>query len=145
MSGKKWQGNNNPGHQRRMAMWRAIEEEFGEPIRDVISGMRLLGYSWRTIAGALGVCRVTIIEWRHALGLPVGDNKVIRDVLPPRPSDLQAQRLGYPDAPAAIADLRIVHGLGIHEVGRRLGLHPTTVSTLSPPHIRGVRYGRHAA
>ena len=63
----KWKGDANPGHQRRIALWRALEAEFNEPIADTIQGLREQGNTWRTVAGALGINLSTLQEWRKAL------------------------------------------------------------------------------
>lgn len=132
----------NVVYAQRRRLWAAIEQEYGEPVADVIMGMRGQGCSWRTVAGALGVCRDTIIHWRHALGLPVTASRMIREEEPPRPSDQRAQALGYPSATAAIVDLRIKQRLSLNEVARRLQMHPSTISTHTPAYFKGWRYDR---
>lgn len=49
---------------------RASQAEFGEPLADVIIGLRDLGYSWATVAGAMDISCWTLYDWRKQLGLP---------------------------------------------------------------------------
>lgn len=135
-----WRGQQNPGHQRRLAQWRAIEEEFGESLADIIMGLRAQGNSWRTVAGALDTNLGTLQQWRHALKLPIDHRRKQYDpssLSAPRRSDVNAQRLGYRDAPNAIADLR-QRGLTLKEIGAKLGLHPRYVGVLSPACVKGI-------
>lgn len=50
---------------------RLIEDEFREPIRRTIMGMRRMNYSWATIAGALAISMRQLCVWRKQLGLPI--------------------------------------------------------------------------
>jgi len=139
--GSQWQGQNNPGALRRQALWRAIEEEFDEPLTDVILGLREQGNSWRTVAGALGTSYSVLQEWRHVLGLPINRLDKIYDPSScpaVRASDVKAQAFGYPDAPTAIADLRANHGLTLKQIGERLGIHYAYISKLSPASVKGI-------
>lgn len=139
--GCNWQGDRNPGHARRIAMWQEIEAEFDEPIRDVIMGLREQGNTWRTVAGALGVSLSVLQAWRCALGLPLNRHEQTYDPSSPavrRKSDTHAQALGYADAPSAIAEMRL-QGMTLKEIGARLDLHWQTVSVCTPPKLRGLR------
>lgn len=60
--------------------WGAIHAEYGEPVKDVIQGLRQQGATWRTVAGALDISQPTLLSWRHKLALPV-DGKVQWDAL----------------------------------------------------------------
>lgn len=146
MRSAKWQGKRNPGHSRRLALWRQLEAEFGEPLPDIIIGLREQGNSWRTVAGALGVSQDTLIEWRKALGLPIDPSSQVYDpssFAAPTPTDARAKALGYSDAACAIADMRL-KGMTLKEIGVRLGVHPVYVGALSPPHVKGIQNsGRH--
>ena len=48
-----------------------VRREFDEPLADTITGMRALGYSWATIAGALYISLPALWLWRKRLGLPI--------------------------------------------------------------------------
>lgn len=61
---------------------RRIEAEFGEPLADVITGLRALGYSWATVAGALDITPRTLVTWRRQLGLPTDSRDRRADVDP---------------------------------------------------------------
>lgn len=58
-------------HDRPTRRMRQVEAEYGEPLPDVITGLRGLGYSWPTVAGALDMSTRHLIEWRRKLNLPV--------------------------------------------------------------------------
>lgn len=60
---------NPPGRQTRRQ--RQVEAEYGEPLADVIRGLRALGYSWPTVAGALGISNRQLLIWRKQLGFPI--------------------------------------------------------------------------
>lgn len=135
-----WQGDNNPGHARRLSLWQAIEDEFDEPLADVIAGLREQGNTWRTVAGALGVSLSVLVEWRKALGLPLNQREQTYDPsspAQPNKSDINACALGYNDASSAIADMRL-KGMTLKEIGEKLNIHPVHVCKLSPPPIKGI-------
>jgi len=48
-----------------------VAREFDEPLVATITGLRAIGYSWATVAGALDVSLVTLLNWRKRLGLPI--------------------------------------------------------------------------
>jgi len=136
-----WRGDKNPGHKRRMERWRQIEDEFGEPVADVITGLREQGNSWRTVAGCLEVSKSVLQEWRRTLGLEFDKNHKIFDEssLPElSPLDEKAVALGYKNKVDAIIDLRLRQGKTIKEAGEILGCHYQTVALYSPPEIRGI-------
>jgi hypothetical protein len=116
--------------------WAAIEEEYGEPIRDVILGMRADGYLWRTIAGALGITERQLINWRVCLGLPLDqlDHKVDKEMLH-RPRDKKAQAKGYKDLPDALYDLRAKRWTRA-EIAAHLGLSESTIYVNMPEGLR---------
>jgi len=138
----------NPGHKRRLAMWREIEAEFGEPIRDVIIGLREVdgGNSWRTVAGCLDICRTTLLEWRKALDIGVDtsdkryDPSSYPDGKPIQHLDHRAKKLGYEDAKDAVLDLRLEQGLTIKEAANVLDCHYNTITKHTPPSLRGEIY-----
>lgn len=135
-----WQGNNNPGHKRRLKLWHQIEDEFGESIADIITGLREQGNSWRTVAGCLNTSSSVLLEWRKALGLELNKSQKIFDEssLPElSPLDQKAIALGYENKIDAIIDLRIRQKKTIKEAGKILGCHYATVSYYSPPEVRG--------
>lgn len=135
-----WQGANNPAHQRRLARWVAIEAEFGEPLRDVIVGLREQGNSWRTVAGTLDVSLAALQEWRKALGLPLDTHDKLRDPSSHRhmpKSERRARELGYPSLHEALLDMRVRQRLTIFQIADRLGVHYGTVSAHMPRKIRG--------
>lgn len=143
-----WHGDSNPGHQRRLERWREIEEEFGEPLADVIQGLRKQdgGNSWRTVAGVLECSLSTLLEWRQALNLPTDQHANVYDPSSTpdlTPTDRKAQALGYDDAVDAVLDLRLRQRLTLREAGDILGVHPVTVGRLTPKEARGI-YNRSA-
>lgn len=140
-----WKGNDNPGHKHRLALWRQIEDEFEEPIADVIIGLREQGNSWRTVAGCLNISLGTLVEWRKVLGMPLGkhDNVYDPSSLPETtPTDRKAQALGYHDATDAVLDMRLKQRLTIREAAEQLGVHYTTITAYTPPELRGTIYNR---
>jgi len=120
--------------------WAAIEEEYGEPIRDIILGMRGDGYLWKTIAGALGTTERNLITWRGLLGLPlnVRDHKVDVELMGPRKRDVVAQAKGYKDLEDAIRELRAKQWT-YEMIGAHLGLCKHTIYKAVPEELRGVQ------
>ena len=88
-----WHGDNNPARQQMFAHWQEIEQEYGEPICDVILGFRELGCSWHTIAGALSISEPALRRWRNELGIE--DDRVFRDVPQIYKTERAARKLGY--------------------------------------------------
>jgi len=145
--GDNWQGDSNPGHKRRLALWRAIEAEFGEPLANVIQGLREQdgGNSWRTVAGCLGVSLSTLQEWRKALDLPLNLHDQVYDPSSTpelTPTDRKAQALGYENATDAVLDMRLREGLTTRQAGKKLGVHWETISRYTPPEMRSEIYNR---
>jgi len=134
----------------RTELWQSIEEEFGEPVAEVIQGLREVdgGNSWRTVAGCLGVSLSTLVEWRHALGLEVNASKQKYDPsswhngVPVNHLDNKAQAMGYDNAVDAVLDLRMVQGLTIKQAAGKLGVHYDTITNHTPPEMRGEIYNR---
>lgn len=137
----RWQGNDNPGHKRRLSLIAAIEEEFSEPLAETIMGLREQGNSWRTVAGALGISRETLRLLRVALRLPLAKNVKVFD-----PSSLpilspcarRANLAGYADMRDAVLDLRVRQSKTVAEAAEILGCHPCTVRRYSPNEIKGI-------
>jgi transposase-like protein len=50
---------------------RRVVAEYDEPLADVISGYRHMGYDWPTIAGAIGMSERQLYAWRKRLGMPM--------------------------------------------------------------------------
>jgi hypothetical protein len=133
------------GAEVRARLWREIEEEFEEPVGAVVMGLREQGNSWRTVAGALGVCLATLQEWRKALGLPLDwhDKKRDESSTPDfTPTDERAQGLGYRDAEDAVRDMRFVQRLSLVATAGRLGVCVNTVVRYTPREIVGQVYVR---
>ncbi len=133
------------GREWRLRLWCEIEKEFHEPVADVIQGLREQGNSWRTVAGALGVSRSTLLEWRKELGLPMDKSAKVYDPssLPEHtPTDEKAQAMGYEDATDAVLDLRLSEGLTVKQAADVLGCHYQTVVAYTPPKVRGAIYNR---
>lgn len=132
---------NNPGKVRQRDMQKAIEAEFGEPLADVIQGMREQGYAWHTIAGALGIDRDTLCHWRHELGLPVSVHQVKRnraDLDYAIMANQKACELGYADVANAIRDMRLHHKMAEWEVAQKLGISHDQMRQLAPADTRGL-------
>lgn len=119
--------------------WQQIEAEYGEPVRDVITGFRADGCSWATIAGALGVHRTTLRKWRGALALPVEGERCALTLEYPRPSHKKVQALGYASMADAIRHLRLVKRLTGVETARQLGVSDVTVTLYTPPELKGMQ------
>jgi hypothetical protein len=133
------------GRERRLRMWAAIEEEFGEPLAETIQGLREQGNSWRTVAGALDVSLGTLVKWRRALGLLLAKDCKVRDPssYPERtPTDEKARALGYRDAREAVLDLRLKQGKTLKAAAAVLGVHYTTIYLYTPREVRGSIYNR---
>ena len=142
-----WRGDGNPGHQRRIQRQQEIEAEFGEPLADVIQGLREQdgGNSWRTVAGCLEVSLSTLAEWRKALDLPMDTRSKKRDPSSTpelTPCDLKANVAGYPTMREAVIDLRLTQGKTLREAAEILGCHPGTIYEYTPMELRGALYGR---
>lgn len=120
--------------------WARIEAEYGEPIRDIILGMRADGWLWRTIAGALGITERNLITWRVCLGLPLEPHNMKRDLelLKPRKRDVAAQAKGYADLEDAIRELRSKQWT-YEMIGAHLGLCKHTIYKAVPEELRGVQ------
>jgi len=120
--------------------WREIEEEYGEPIKDVILAYREDGNPWHVIAGALGVSDTTLCHWRKHLDIPLTDHQhglrfpVERGR---RHVDKHAREAGYQDVEEAIYELRVGQGLTWEQVGARLGLNARWLQHLAPAEIKG--------
>lgn len=119
--------------------WARIEAEYGEPIRDIILGMRADGYLWKTIAGALGITERSLNNWRQLLGIPLNplDHKVDIEMLH-RPRDKKAQARGYANLADALYDLRAKHWT-YDEIAAHLGLSNSTIDVNMPEELRGYR------
>jgi hypothetical protein len=116
--------------------WAGIEEEFGEPIRDVILGMRADGWLWRTIAGALGITERQLNNWRRCLGLPLEPHNMKRDPeLLNHLRDKKAQARGYKDLADALYDLRAKRWT-YDEIAAHLGLSESTIYVNMPEGLR---------
>lgn len=127
---------------KRDAMWRRIEEEFGEPIADVIIGLREVdgGNSWRTVAGCLGCSISTLYLWRRDLGLPLDQAENVYDDSSRSgftPTDIKAQALGYDDAAAAIRDMRLSQSMTVNQIAAKLGCHVSSVVRHTPDGVKG--------
>lgn len=139
MRGAHWQGDNNPGHARRLERMAAIEAEFGEPLAETIMGLREQGNSWRTVAGALEVSPSTLKGWRRALGLPLAkEHKVFDESSLPEhtPSDCKARALGYRGLVDAIRQMRLGEQMTVRQVAERLGVSVGTVVHNTPAEAR---------
>lgn len=135
------------GRERRLRMWAEIEAEFGEPVRDVIVGLREQRNSWRTVAGTLGVSLSTLQEWRKELGLPLDRSIQIYDPssLPEHtPTDIHilARKLGYENATEAVLDMRLKQKLTLEQAARKLGVCIGTILRYTPKRLRGLIYNR---
>ena len=60
--------------------WQRVEAEFGEPVKDVIVGLREQGCTWRSVALALEVHYETVKRWRQMLSLPLHTKPVWDDL-----------------------------------------------------------------
>lgn len=118
--------------------WTRIEAEYGEPIRNIILGMREQGYLWKTIAGALDITERQLITWRVLLDIPlnVRDHKVDMELHKPRKRDLAARAKGYADIEDAIRELRAKQWT-YRQIGDYLGLHEQTICAAVPEELRG--------
>lgn len=115
------------------ANWRARKqhqvevEHDGLPLREVLEGYRRDGVPWKVIAGICEVSDKTLLAWRRALGMPVPDAPV--------PPDFEARRERSERLAAQIAMLRHTHTVA--QVADILGIHPSTVTALTPAEDKG--------
>lgn len=126
-------GEDNPAVLGSLRLIGDAEREFGEPIRDIIIGLRRQRSSWSTVAGVLGIGRATLYRWRKKLDIPA-DGRTIWDMnlrLELTPTDKKARKLGYEDAWSAINSMRFGEGLIIYEVADRLSVCVSTVMRYS--------------
>lgn len=114
-----------------------IEAEFGEPLVDVISTLREMRCSWRSVALALEVSVSTVRDYRRQLGLPI-DGTRVSDELSwyPRKAELAAKRLGYRNAEEAVVDLRL-SGKTVDETAAIMGINEKSVRRHYPPGFAG--------
>lgn len=117
-----------------------IEAEYGEPVRDVIQGLRAQGCSWPTVAGALGMDPKTLTALRRRLGMTVDGTRQQDADREPMPlwADLQAQQHGYENISTAIEAMRLGEHLTVQEIAARLGVSVTTVQVHTPDAAKGV-------
>jgi len=119
-----------------------IEQEFDQPLRNVIEGMREQGCTWRTVALALEVSRQRVYQFRKKCGLSVTGDRLYDDLsFPPCKADRNAQALGYRSARQAVVDLRM-SGKTIAEVAQVLGISVRTVQRHYPPGFSGTVFVR---
>jgi transposase len=118
----------------------AVQDEFGEPVGELIRGLRAEGHSWGTVAGVLGVSASTLQEWRRALGLELNRHAHCRRAGKEHvtPGDRKARAAGYPSLRAAIRYLRLTKRLTLRQVAQRLGVHYATVSWYSRQEAPGL-------
>jgi transposase-like protein len=118
---------------------RAIEEEFGESLYEVIAGMRQQGCKWSTIAGSLDVTEQTLQKWRTQLSIPIDPNdKVYEEPRGARDTSLDlAQRHGCKTIAELMYQLRVVQGMTKEEAARHLGVSERSIYTWSPESING--------
>ncbi len=120
-------------HARKQA---AIEEEFGEPIAELIYGMHWEDKTpLRHVAGALGVSEGTLRLWCEQLGIPTrkrGYEKM------PTPGHVQnrARALGYESVEQAIAVMR-QDGMRWEDIKRELGCADATMCAYYSEKARG--------
>jgi len=129
-----WTGDDNPARQQMFAHWREVEQEYGEPIREVLLGFRQLECSWRTIAGALGISEPALRRWRDALRIE--DDRVFRDVPQVYKAERAARRLGYRSASDAVVSLRTT-GHTIEATATKLGISKSAVKYHYPSGFGG--------
>jgi len=130
-------GERRENGEERMERREEIEAEFGEPLRDVIVGMREQECTWGTIGGALGVSRSQVYLWRKELGIEDSRRLYNAGSFGPSKVEMAARRLGYRSAEVAIIDLRF-GGRTLAETAEMLGVDPKTVTRHYPPGFAGL-------
>ena len=115
-----------------------IEEEYGHPIREIISDFRQ-DLTWEDVATCLEISRETLLVWRRRLEMPIDGRSRVRYSLESTPIDKSAQKLGYKDAEDAIFQLVFKQGRSREEVCSILRCH---VSTLHRHYPKGREYFR---
>ena len=132
-----WTGDDKPARQQMFAHWRDVEQEYGEPIRDVLLGFRQMECSWRTIAGALGISEPALRRWRSELGIE--DDRIFRDIPQVYKTERAARELGYRSASDAVVSLRTM-GHTIEATAAKLGISKSAVKYHYPPGFGGTVY-----
>lgn len=84
---------------------RDIEDEFGEPFRDIIIGFRQQKCSWDVIAGSIEMPVSTLRRWARENGLLDGVWNTPKTRV--RPLDERARTLGYKGAADMHVELRL--------------------------------------
>lgn len=122
---------------------REVEAEFGEPIRDVIVGLRETCITWRNVAGAMDIGFQTLREWRIRLGIAIDGARVCDETSSKDVADrrigMAARDLGYVGVQDAIADMRMVRRMTLRECAKALGVSPPTVAQYAPSGTMGFR------
>lgn len=112
---------------------RAIEEEYGEPLRDIITGFREQGCSWDTIEGALEISHSALWQWRKDLGL-LHDKRINYENRDSK-SNAVARRMGYRDFKTMYREMR-QQGMTLKQISRKTGLAESTISGNAPEEMK---------
>ena len=118
-------------------MIRAIEEEFDEPLADIVIGMREQGCSWRTIAGALDISILTLRKWRKELGFAPSDGRRILEE-GSWFSDSIVRSLGYRDFTSMYYDLRLSKKMTVKQISDYTGISTRTIEERTPASLKGM-------
>lgn len=116
----------------------AIEHEFDEPIRDVITGMRQQGCSWQTIASAIGIPLSTLFKVQKKLNVPRMTITPMPRKNPPA-ADEKVKELGYRDMANAIRHMRGELHMTVTQCAECMGVDINIVKRHTPLDMKGVR------
>lgn len=121
----------------RKARVEAIEEEFGEPVGDVIRWLRgrLI---WADVADVLGYSPAGLFKLRQAYCPETLDEPRKRYSPETTPTDEKAIRLGYDSMADAIRDLQLCEGMTNWQIAKVVGCSLMTVNRHKPDEIKGI-------
>jgi hypothetical protein len=121
----------------------AIEDEFQEPLDQIIIVMRQQGCNWRTIAGVLEVSYTNLLKWRKKFDFaqpqrsykryeePRGAKSPIEDI---------AKKHGYRSFVALYRDMRLSKKMTVEQVARTIGVSEATIRKWTPKELKDIRY-----
>ena len=126
--------NHNGGWHERQ--WERIEEEYGEPAREVV---RVMHHELRVplchVARALYVSEKTLRRWCKMWGLETKKRGYVKIQVPGK-VQLRARLLGYDSVSQAIADMRAA-GLRWGDIRLKLKCSLSTISRYMPEAAKG--------
>jgi hypothetical protein len=120
--------------------WEQLEEEYGVPIRDLLTDLLFNPYAPLTYADAaaiLNVHRNTLGAWRKALRIEA--RAPIRYPPENRFVDRQAQAKGYVDIEDAIRDLKLNKKMVVEAMSSFLEISVRSIVYHTPHELKGIQ------